>query len=238
MLKTTLKALAISLISSGIAAGPDDYERVYWDKKDARKIINKASYLDGGAFGETLLGTLTGRTVKTYGLWLTDDVCWAIAIIVQEEERRTDEEKEGFYKDCRAFAEDYYSIYVSASIFHVSTSIPVGVVGVRTIPDSIDESNPGRIFLQRRKDKSKFVRPVRLDTPPDYFQYLRGWSLAFMTDLDVDVDRDVLIRFPRDESLLEGQKDIDVELRQGGNRQRLKFSLKKLRANKGRLANL
>ena len=199
---------------------------MYWDKKDARGIINKASYLDGGAFGELLLSPLKGGQVQTWGLWLTDDVCWAIAILVQEEERRTDEEKEEFYKDCRAFADDYYSVYVSASI----------QAGAETIPHWIDERNTGRIFLQQRKDKSKFVRPARLDTPPDYFQYIRGGRVAFIANLDVG--RDVLIRFPRDESLLEGQKDIDVELRQGGNRQRLKFSLKKLRANKGRLANL
>ena len=36
----------------------------------------------------------------------------------------------------------------------------------------------------------------------------------------LDIDRDILIRFPRNKELVEGQKDIDLELRHKGQKQR------------------
>lgn len=101
----------------------------------------------------------------------------------------------------------------------------------------IDEHRSGQIFLQQRKHKDKFVLPAKIDTPPAYFMHLRIVSNATKM-ADFDIERDILIRFPRNEELLRGQKNIDLELRQSGNKQRFKFSLKKLRADDGRLANL
>ena len=229
LVSRTLATVILAAALTAFALANEEFERVYWDRGDARKIIKRAHVTDRGSFGEILGATATGsgRPI-THGIWLTDDVCWSIAIFVQHEERRTDEEKEEIYKDCRSEADRYYTIYVSAA---VTTD------GLDTFPSIIDIDRGGQIFLQRRRDKSEFVRPERIDTVPAYMMHLRIVSNATKM-AGFDIDRDVLIRFPRDETLLEGQKDIDLELRQGGNRQRLKFSLKKLRANKGRLGNL
>ena len=236
MLGRNGKLLTLVIVTVAVVGGTtqflsskeNEYERVYWDRGDARKIIKRAHVTDHGSFGELFAATATfGASPRTHGIWLTDDVCWALAVFVQHEERRTDEEKEAIYKDCRALASEYYTIYVSAQIF----------AGGLTYPDVTDTHRVGQIFLQSRKNKDKFVRPARIDTPPDYFMHLKIVSTATKR-ADLDIDRDILIRFPRNEELLRGQKDIDLELRQGDNKQRLKFSLKKLRANKGRLDNL
>ena len=96
---------------------------------------------------------------------------------------------------------------------------------------------PGRSSSSSAKNKDKFVRPARIEAPSDYFRHLRIVSNATKMAA-LDIDRDILIRFPRNKELVEGQKDIDLELRHKGQKQRIKFSLKKLRADKGRLENL
>ncbi len=239
MLGRNGKLLNLVIVTVAIVGGTmqflsskeNEYERVYWDRGDARKVIKRAHVTDSGSVGELFAAAATfGVSPRTHGIWLTDDVCWSLGVFVQHEERRTDEEKEAIYKDCRAHASEYYTIYVSAQI-------AAGGSPLDTYPDVTDTHRVGQIFLQQRKNKDKFVRPARIDTPPDYFMHLRIVSNATKM-ADFDIERDILIRFPRNEELLRGQKDIDLELRQGGNKQRLKFSLKKLRANKGRLDNL
>ena len=76
-------------------------------------------------------------------------------------------------------------------------------------------------------------------TPPLYMIHIEdSVGLGAKMAIKPDASNDVLILFPRDDDFARGQKDIDLELRQGGNKQRLKFNLKKLRANQGRLGNL
>ena len=231
-----LVAMTVAVVGCTIqflSSNEDEYERVYWDRGDARKIIKRAHVTDHGSFGELFGAAVTSSgSPITHGIWLTDDVCWAIAVFVQHEERRNDEEKEEVYKDCRAYADRYYTIYVSAQAM-----VFPDFGALNPLPHVIDEHRSGQIFLQQRKNRDKFVRPARIDTPSAYFMHLRIVSNATKM-ADFDIERDILIRFPRNEELLRGQKDIDLELRQGGNKQRLKFSLKKLRANKGRLDNL
>ena len=97
---------AVSLSPSRMAhAGPEKYERVIWDKGDARKVIARATAIDMGSTSEMLLRITAAalnnepnRDETTYGVWLTDDVCWSLAVLVQEEKRRTDEEKEKLYE--------------------------------------------------------------------------------------------------------------------------------------------
>ena len=229
-------AIALMLLQTmmALAAGPNDYERVYWDKKDALKVISKATAFDGDAFGKKFLRM--GGGPKTYGLWLTDDVCWALSVIAAEEERLTPDEQQDIYKDCRSHAADHYTIYVSAQYKQVYSLGGVTTWDIHA--DSVDGKRVKQIFLQQRKNKNKFVRPTSIEEPADYFVHLEYTGVLRSLIGSYDIDHDVIIRFPRDEKLLEGQKDIDLELRQGGNKQRLKFSLKKLRSNKGRLANL
>ena len=98
----------------------------------------------------------------THGIWLTDDVCWALAVFAQREDRRSDEEKEAIYKDCRSYASEYYTIYVSGHVHLISGNL--------ILPDVPHVARAGQIFLQQRKNKDKFVRPARIDAPPDYFR--------------------------------------------------------------------
>ena len=97
---------AVSLSPSRMAhAGPEKYERVFWDKGDARKVIARTTAIDMGSTSKMLLRITAAalnnepnRDETTYGVWLTDDVCWSLAVLVQEEKRRTDEEKEKIYE--------------------------------------------------------------------------------------------------------------------------------------------
>ena len=86
-------------------AGPEDYERVYWNKGDARRVIARATAINMGSTSGRLLRIIAAalndepnRDETTCGVWLTDDVCWSLAVLVQEEERRTAEEKEKIYE--------------------------------------------------------------------------------------------------------------------------------------------
>ena len=227
---------------TAFAPAIEEFERVYWDRGDARKVIRRSMYIDHGSFGDvfgaavasTDLGGGVGAAPKTLGIWLTDDVCWAIAVVVQHEERRTDEEKQKIYEDCRADASEYYTIYVSAGwqILHTG--------GIRdNVSTQIDAFRSGQIFLQHRKNKDRFIRPEKIVTPPLYMIHIEdSVGLGAKMAVRPDISNDVLILFPRDDDFVRGQKNIDLELRQGGNKQRLKFKLKTLRANQGRLGNL
>ena len=226
---TCRTCLFVFLLASSIQAQAPTDERVDWDRGEARKVIKNAYSVDLGSFGDLFRGALVGSILYTHGIWLTDDVCWALAVFAQREERRSDEEKEAIYKDCRSYASEYYTIYVSGHVHLISGNL--------ILPDVPDVARAGQIFLQQRKNKDKFVRPARIDAPPDYFRHLRIVSNATKMAA-LDIDRDILIRFPRNKELVEGQKDIDLELRHKGQKQRIKFSLKKLRADKGRLKNL
>ena len=110
--------LFVFLLASSIQAQAPTDERVDWDRGEARKVIKNAYFVDMGSFGDNFRGVLggalgVGSILRTHGIWLTDDVCWALAVFAQREERRSDEEKEAIYKDCRSYASEYYTIYVS-----------------------------------------------------------------------------------------------------------------------------
>ena len=90
----TLATVFLVGVLTAFAPPNEEFGRVYWDRGDARKVIKRAHVTDHGSFGEILGATATGSGLAiTHGIWLTDDVCWSIAIFVQHEERRTDEEK-------------------------------------------------------------------------------------------------------------------------------------------------
>lgn len=224
--------------------------RSKWSNKDARKVI-------GRALRHAPSGLVSIRhdvsLPRLQAVWLTDDVCWAISRIVQYEERRADEEVTEVYEDCRRDAKESYSVYVSAYevVFSEVPTTRAERERQRRLNTSEDRirykkteevsSQPAavnhrldQIFLQRRDNRDVFVRPSRIDMPPEYFSYLQNYAKGE----HFDTERDVILVFPRNRELVKDAKDIDIQMRQGGRQLRLKFSLKNLRANKGRLANL
>ncbi len=246
--KALLLVVTAALLQSPAANAQSD-DRSKWSIKDVRKVIKGAfRYAPSGVVSIT-----EGTHPRLHAIWLTDDVCWAISRIVQHEERRTDTETKEIYDDCRVDAAESYSIYVSA-YEDVYSKVPTTRAERQRQRDNgtseqlirhskIEQtsSHPvavnqrlDQIFLQRRDNRDVFVRPTKIDTPQEYFSYLHGYSAG----KNFDIERDVIITFPRSLKLVQGAKDIDIQMRQGKGQLRLKFKLKNLRANKGKLANL
>ena len=117
----------------------------------------------------------------------------------QHEERRTDEEKQKIYEDCRVNADEYYTIYVSAGWQIVHTG------GIRdNVSTQIDAFRSGQIFLQHRKNRDRFIRPERIVTPPLYMIHIEdSVGLGAKMAIKPDASNDVLILFPRDGRLCE-----------------------------------
>ena len=91
MLRT---CLFVFLLASSIQAQAP--HRNDWDRGEARKVIKNAHSVDLGSFGDLFRGALggalgAGSIPYTHGIWLTDDVCWALAVFAQREERRSDD---------------------------------------------------------------------------------------------------------------------------------------------------
>ena len=224
--------------------------RSKWSIKDAHKVIGQALRNAPSGFVSIRHDVSSPRL---QAIWLTDDVCWAISRTVQYEERRADEEVTEVYEDCRRDAKESFSVYVSAYEV-VFSEVPTTRAErarerrMKTPEDQIRyektekvSSEPAainrrvdQILLQRRDNRDVFVRPSRIDVPPEYFSYLQDYAKGE----HFDTERDVILVFPRSLELVKDAKDIDIQMRQGGQQLRLKFSLKKLRSNEGRLANL
>ena len=222
--KLTAKlAVCLLLLSSlnvgALSAQNKDWRR--WSEKDAKKIVKKATTTSSTG----ILGMLKGATVSAVGghskvpflvtsIWLTDDVCWAIVRVAQLKERRTDDETIKNHAECRGPAGKYYSIFVSILSSYMSRGrMQIG-------DDDIDVQNPGRIFLQHKKDKNKFLRPTEI---------VGVGSLGFGHVAKLHSDQGgAIILFPRDKTFLDGQKEIQLELPQEGNKIKLTFKIKDL----------
>ena len=137
-------------------------------------------------------------------IWLTDDVCWAIARIAQIKERRTDEETVNKHDACRDA--EHYALYVSAS------SMLVGGRNNRIEPHPINTENLGRIFLQHKKNADVFLRPSKVVEPSGR----------------VSNDEGVIVLFPRDKEFIAGQREIQLELMQENIKVKVTFKLKDL----------
>ncbi|MDA2924823.1 hypothetical protein MYX65_09250 [Acidobacteria bacterium AH-259-L09] len=182
-----------------------------WSEGKAKKVIKEATKVAQLGFwqdfGRLMGGAVTG--VKMTGVqitWVTDDVCWAVARISQVQERLTDEETIAVHDEMRAELKGYYAFYVSA--FSMWFTHFGGWIG----EEVVEAENPKRIFLQHKKDKSVFLRPVKVVRGTLEFTRAR-----YMNQLP-SADQDVFILFPRDEDFLEGQKEVEFEIIQEGGK--------------------
>ena len=188
-----------------------------WSKKDAEKVVEKATEASTFGFRSVFLGSVTaavgggiGKSSMIFATWLTDDVCWALARIIQIEERRTDQETVARHASCRDKSETHYAITVSA----MSLSQWRGG-RVDFDLESTDTQAQGQMFLQQKKNRQVFLRPA---------------------EIQADHDGTILL-FPRDRTFLDGQKEIQFEMVQDGNRKQVTFKIKDLVKN-GKLEDL
>ena len=128
-------------------------------KKDANKIIKKATKTGQAGFFRVWGDMLGGATISALGggrtkvphmiesVWLTGNVCWALARITQIKERRTDEETISRHDGCREHSLENYALAVSTSAFRM------GGLNSGIEKDRVETEKPGSNVSTTQKER-------------------------------------------------------------------------------------
>ena len=210
----SLFTLLLAGVGFETLSAQDKSEWKTWSEKDANKIIKKATKKGQAGFFRGLGNTLGGATISALGggntkvpfmiesVWLTGNVCWALARITQIKERRTDEETISRHDGCREHSLEHYALTVSTS------ALRIGRFNSGIEKDRVETEKLGQMFLQHKKNEDIFVRAAQVAESSD--------------------DGTIIVLFPRSKELVEGQKEVQLEMVQDGSKMTVTFKFKDL----------
>jgi hypothetical protein len=157
----------------------------------------------GDSTGATMPGAgilLGGKQTDVLVTWMTDQAWKVMARRRQIDERLTNEETIAYAKSNRDKYKDYYVMLVEAENWWYTGSNTRKTEGL-----VVDTKNEKTIFLQSRKDKNLFIRPVKVE-----MQEAEERTIRSSHDVP-SVSQNAFILFPRDEEFLK-KADYEIEL--------------------------
>lgn len=212
-----LISLFFLLVQSLPAVAKDGKPWLKWGKRECYGKLWNSRGVNGQGIGDMFLPEITGDSRKTTYVmvtWITDQAAKAMARIRQMDERLTDQETTEIAEKMREGNRGYYALLVEVSSeWHIP---------FETIKPSqnevVDTRNTNRIFLQSRKNKDIFLRPVKIELMDPAFKNIhRGSDMP-------SIGQSAVFFFERDEEFLKkADYEIDFEINQAGKNIRVKL---------------